>query len=103
MIVSGGENVYPRVIEEVLVHHPAVAEAAVIGVPDERLGEEVMAAVALKPGQQATEEEIIAYCKERVAAYKYPRSVRFLDELPKGATGKIAKKELKARLVEVRA
>jgi long-chain acyl-CoA synthetase len=103
LIIRGGFNVYPREVEEVLYSHPAVVEAAVIGVPDERLGEEVMAVVALKPGQQATEEEIVGFCKERVAAYKYPRSVRFLDELPKGATGKIAKKELKAMLVEARA
>ncbi|MDQ6691634.1 MAG: long-chain fatty acid--CoA ligase, partial [Candidatus Dormibacteraeota bacterium] len=66
--------------------------------PDERLGEEVGAVVALKPGEAATAEELIAYCRERIAAYKYPRSVRFLDSLPKGPTGKILKKELKAQL-----
>lgn len=95
LIIRGGYNVYPREVEEVLYEHPAVAEAAVIGVPDERLGEEVAAVVAFKPGQSATEDEIISFAKERVAAYKYPRSVRFMDTLPKGPTGKVLKKELK--------
>jgi long-chain acyl-CoA synthetase len=98
MIIRGGFNIYPREVEEVLYAHPAVAEAAIIGVPDERLGEEVKAVVALKPGAQATEEELTAFCKERVAAYKYPRSIQFVDSLPKGPTGKILKKELKAQL-----
>jgi long-chain acyl-CoA synthetase len=96
LIIRGGYNVYPREIEEVLYAHPAVAEAAVIGVKDERLGEEVAAVVALKSGQSVTEQEIIAFTKERVANYKYPRSVRFMDSLPKGPTGKVLKKELKA-------
>jgi long-chain acyl-CoA synthetase len=98
MIIRGGFNVYPREVEEVVYAHPAVAEAAIIGVPDERMGEEIKAVVALKPGANATEEEIIAFVKERVAAYKYPRTVQFVDTLPKGATGKILKKELKAQL-----
>ena len=85
-------------MEEVLYAHPAVQEAAVIGLPDERLGEEVAAVVALKPGQEASEEDLIAFTKERVAAYKYPRSIRFVDSLPKGATGKILKKELKQQI-----
>ncbi|MCW2607720.1 MAG: long-chain-fatty-acid--CoA ligase, partial [Frankiales bacterium] len=91
----GGYNVYPREIEEVLFEHPAVAEAAVIGKPDDKLGEEVVGIVALKPGASATPEEIQAFCKERLAAYKYPREIRILDELPKGPTGKILKKELR--------
>lgn len=95
MILRGGFNVYPREIEEVLYGHPAVAEAAVIGVPDQALGEEVKAVVALKPNQTASESEIIEYCKERLAAYKYPRSIEFRDTLPKTATGKILKRELK--------
>ena len=103
LIIRGGFNVYPREVEEVLYSHPAVAEAAVIGTPDERLGEEVTAVVALKGGQQVSEEDLIAYAKERLAAYKYPRRVRFMESLPKGATGKIAKKELKAALVEAEA
>jgi long-chain acyl-CoA synthetase len=98
LIIRGGFNVYPREVEEVIYSHPAVAEAAVVGVPEERMGEEVMAVVALKPGQQASADDIIAYTKERVAAYKYPRTVQFLDSLPKGPTGKILKKELKAQL-----
>ena len=96
LIIRGGYNVYPREVEEVLYEHPAVAQAAVIGVKDDRLGEEVAAVVALKPGMSATEAEIIAFVKERVAAYKYPRTVRFMDALPIGATGKVLKKELTA-------
>jgi long-chain acyl-CoA synthetase len=95
MIIRGGFNVYPREIEEVLYAHPAIAEAAVIGVHDQALGEEVKAVVAFKPGQSATEPEIIEYCRERLAAYKYPRSVEIRDTLPKTATGKILKRELK--------
>jgi long-chain acyl-CoA synthetase len=95
MIIRGGFNVYPREIEEVLYAHPAVAEAAVIGVPHESHGEEVKAVLALKANQQATAEDIIAYCKEHLAAYKYPRIVEFMDALPKGPTGKILKRELR--------
>ncbi|KAB2904686.1 MAG: long-chain fatty acid--CoA ligase [Kofleriaceae bacterium] len=95
MIIRGGFNVYPRELEEVLYAHPAVAEAAVVGVPHESHGEEVKAVLALKPGQSATAEEIIAYCKERLAAYKYPRIVEFREALPKGPTGKILKRELR--------
>jgi long-chain acyl-CoA synthetase len=95
LIIRGGYNVYPREIEEVLYAHPAVAEAAVIGVPDPKMGEEVRAIVAVKPGQSVTEAELIEFVKERVAAYKYPRAIEFRDGLPKGATGKILKKELR--------
>jgi long-chain acyl-CoA synthetase len=95
LIIRGGYNVYPREVEEVLYAHPAVAEAAVVGVPDPRLGEEVRAIVAVKPGQSVTEAELIAFVKERAAAYKYPRTVEFRDSLPKNATGKILKKELR--------
>ena len=98
LIIRGGFNVYPREIEEVLYGHPGVAAAAVIGVPDDRLGEEVKAVVQLKAGESASAEELIGYCKERVAAYKYPRSVQLVDQLPIGPTGKILKKELKAQL-----
>ncbi len=94
MIIRGGYNVYPREIEEVLYCHPAVREAAVIGVPHDELGEEVAAAVALKPDAKVTEEELREFVKEQVAAYKYPRLVWFVDELPKTATGKILKREL---------
>jgi long-chain acyl-CoA synthetase len=94
LIIRGGYNVYPREIEEVLYEHPAVAEAAVIGLAHDSLGEEVGAAVALKPGAQATPEEIQAFAKERVAAYKYPRKVWIEAALPKTATGKILKREI---------
>ena len=95
MILRGGFNVYPREIEEVLYQHPCIAEAAVIGIPDDRLGEEVKAVVALKPGAKATVEEIVAHCKEHVAAYKYPRVVEIRPELPKGPTGKLLKRALR--------
>jgi long-chain acyl-CoA synthetase len=94
MIIRGGYNVYPREIEEVLYSHPAVREAAVVGVPHDELGEEVAAAVALKSDAQVTEEDLREFVKEQVAAYKYPRLVWFVDELPKTATGKILKREL---------
>jgi long-chain acyl-CoA synthetase len=94
MIIRGGFNVYPREIEEVLYEHPAVAEAAVVGVEHESLGEEVAAAVALKQGEDATPDELRAYVKERVAAYKYPRLVWITESLPKGPTGKILKRDI---------
>ncbi len=96
LIIRGGYNVYPREIEEVLYEHPAVAEAAVIGMPHDEFGEEVGAAVALKDGAECSEEELREYVKSQVAAYKYPRRVWFLDELPKGPTGKILKREIEA-------
>jgi long-chain acyl-CoA synthetase len=94
LIIRGGYNVYPREIEEVLYEHPAVAEAAVIGMPHSELGEEVGAAVALKPGATVTPDELRAYVKAQVAAYKYPRRVWFVEALPKGPTGKILKREV---------
>jgi long-chain acyl-CoA synthetase len=87
--------VYPREVEETLYRHPAVLEAAVIGVKHESHGEEIKAIVALKPGETATEAQIIGFCKEYLAAYKYPRIVEFRDSLPKGPTGKILKRELR--------
>jgi long-chain acyl-CoA synthetase len=95
LVIRGGYNVYPREIEEVLFAHPGVLEAAVIGKPDERLGEEVVAVVVLHAGVSLDAHEIIAYCRERLAAYKYPREVRFRAELPKGPSGKILKTELR--------
>jgi long-chain acyl-CoA synthetase len=94
LIIRGGYNVYPREIEEVLYEHPAVREAAVIGVKDDKLGEEVGAAVALKDGEEASAQELRDFVKEQVAAYKYPRRVWFVDDLPKGPTGKILKREI---------
>ncbi|MBI2177893.1 MAG: long-chain-fatty-acid--CoA ligase [Candidatus Tectomicrobia bacterium] len=95
VIISGGENIYAREVEDVLNGHPAVAEAAVVGVPDEEWGEAVKAVVALKPGMRATGEEIIQFCKERLSSYKKPKSVDFLAELPRTAAGKISKKDLR--------
>jgi long-chain acyl-CoA synthetase len=94
MIIRGGYNVYPREIEEVLYEHPAVRECAVISVPDEKMGEEVGAAVAVREGESVSEEDLRDYVKEQVANYKYPRKIWFVDELPKGPTGKILKKEV---------
>jgi long-chain acyl-CoA synthetase len=94
LIIRGGYNVYPRELEEVLYEHPGVREAAVLGVPHDSLGEEVGAAVVLKDGESVTPEELRDYMKARVAAYKYPRVVWLTDELPKGPTGKILKREI---------
>jgi long-chain acyl-CoA synthetase len=95
MVLRGGLNVYPREIEEVLMTHPAVSLAAVIGVPDDRLGEEVKACVVLKPGATLTADELVAWSKEQIAAYKYPRIVEIRDSLPVGPTGKVFKRALK--------
>ncbi len=95
MIVASGFKVWPREVEDVLYQHPAVKEAAVVGVPDEYRGESVKAFVALREGQRATEEELIAFCRERMAAYKYPRQVQFLEELPKTPSGKFLRRQLR--------
>lgn len=102
LIIRGGFNVYPREVEEVLYEHSAVAEAAVIGLPHEQLGEEIAAAVALKPGASATSEELRDFVKERLAAYKYPREVWIVDALPKTATGKILRREVQPPAAEAR-
>ena len=96
LIIRGGYNVYPREIEEVLNEHPAVAEAAVIGIPHDSLGEEVGAAIALKKGENVDPDELRDYVKARVAAFNYPRRVWLLDELPEGATGKVQKRDITA-------
>jgi acyl-CoA synthetase (AMP-forming)/AMP-acid ligase II len=98
MIIRGGENIYPREIDELLYKHPAVAEAAAIGVPDRLYGEEVAAFVVLKAGKQASGDEIIAYCREHLADYKCPKTVRVVSSLPKGPTGKVLKRELQKRM-----
>lgn len=95
MINVSGYKVWPREVEDMLYTHPAVREAAVVGMPDEYRGETVKAFVALKDGSSATEEELVAHCKENMAAYKYPRSIAFLDEVPKTATGKFLRRELR--------
>lgn len=97
LIIRGGYNVYPTEIEDVLHAHPAVAEAAVVGIPHEQLGEEVKAVVALRPGKSLTAPELIAFCKERIAAYKYPRVIEFRDALPRNSLGKVLKDELVPR------
>jgi long-chain acyl-CoA synthetase len=95
MINASGYKVWPREVEDVLAEHPAVRESAVVGVPDEKRGETVKAFVSLKPGASVTPDELIAHCRERMAAYKYPRSIELLDELPKTVTGKILRRELR--------
>ena len=95
MIIRGGLNVYPREVEEVMMKHDAISLVAVIGVPDEAMGEEIKACVVLKEGQQVSEVELIEWTKGKIAAYKYPRSIEFMDALPMNATGKILKKELR--------
>jgi len=92
MIIRGGYNIYPREIEEVLYTHKDVSEAAVMGIPHTDLGEEVAAVIVLRPGAEITSDELRQYVKEQVAPYKYPRVVRFMDELPKTAAGKIYKR-----------
>jgi long-chain acyl-CoA synthetase len=96
-INAGGYKVWPREVEDVLYEHEAVREAAVVGVPDPYRGETVKAFVSLRPGASLTEEELIAFAKERMAAYKYPRQIEFLDEIPKTVTGKLLRRELRAR------
>jgi acyl-CoA synthetase (AMP-forming)/AMP-acid ligase II len=95
MIVSGAENVYPREVENVLFEHPAVADAAVIGVPDARWGEVVKALVVLRPGKSASEDELIEFCRPRLAGFKRPRSVDFVETLPRNPSGKVLKKDLR--------
>jgi long-chain acyl-CoA synthetase len=95
MINAAGYKVFPRDVEDVLYQHPAVREASVIGVPDEYRGETVKAFVSLVAGASAAPDELIAFCKERMAAYKYPRSVVIVDELPKNASGKLLRRELR--------
>jgi long-chain acyl-CoA synthetase len=100
MIISGGENIYPREIEEVLYRHPAVAEAAVIGIPDEVWIERVHALIVLREGQSLKEDEIMSFCKSRLARYKAPKSVEFVESLPKNPQGKILKRELRKKYWE---
>jgi acyl-CoA synthetase (AMP-forming)/AMP-acid ligase II len=96
MIVSGGENVYPAEVENALMCHPAVADVAVIGVPDERWGEAVTAIVVVGPGEPPSRAELIAFCREHLAGYKCPKSVDFASALPRNPSGKLLKGELRA-------
>jgi fatty-acyl-CoA synthase len=98
MYVSGGENVYPAEVEAVLHEHPAIADAAVLGMPDERWGEVGMAVAVLRTGRSANETELLAFCRERLAGFKTPRTVRFASQLPRSPSGKLLKRELRERL-----
>lgn len=98
MIIRGGENIYPREIDDLLYTHPAVAHAAVIGVPGDLYGEEVAAFVVVKEGERVSKEDLIEFCHEHLADYKCAKTVHFVNEIPKGPTGKLLKREL-ARLV----
>ncbi len=100
MIVTGGENVYPKETEDVLYQHPAVAMATVVSAPDEKWGERVQAAVVLKPDHKVNEEELIAYCREQLAGYKCPKSLEFWDELPTSPLGKVLRKDVKKKFWE---
>jgi acyl-CoA synthetase (AMP-forming)/AMP-acid ligase II len=98
MILTGGENVYPREVEEVLYEHAAVVEAAVLGAPDPKWGEKVVAVVAIRSGESASGAELVAFCRERIASYKKPRHVVFVEALPRNASGKVLKRELRDQI-----
>ena len=100
MIIAGGYNIYPRDIDEVLFEHPKIQEACAVGVPHAYRGETVKAFIVPNPGETITEEEITAYCKERLAAYKVPKIYEFLDELPKSTVGKILRRKLRDQEME---
>ena len=100
MIISGGVNIYPREIEDHLSTHPAILEAAVIGVPDPEWGETLRAFIVLRNGQQLSETDVINYCREHLADYKCPKTVRVVASLPKGPTGKVLKRELREEKAE---
>jgi fatty-acyl-CoA synthase len=100
MLIRGGENIYPREIEEFLFRHPKVQSVQVFGVPDAKYGEEACAWIVLKPGESATEDEIRAFCKEQIAHYKVPRYIRFVSEMPMTITGKVQKFVMRERMVE---
>ncbi|MFH1931622.1 MAG: hypothetical protein ABIN18_08555 [Pseudomonadota bacterium] len=95
LYARGGENIFPREIEEILHAHPRILEAAVIGLPDPDWGEKVHAVVALKEGETLTEQEVIDYCKEHIASFKKPKSVEFVEKLPRSAAGKVLKRILR--------
>jgi fatty-acyl-CoA synthase len=100
MVIRGGENIYPREIEEFLFTHPAVEQSAVVGIPDPKFGEELCAWIKLKQGAAATEDEIREYCRSKLARYKVPRYIRFVDVFPQTVTGKIQKFKIRERMIE---
>jgi fatty-acyl-CoA synthase len=102
VIIRGGENIYPREVEEFLYTHPKIGEVQVVGIPNERLGEIVIAWVRLRPGQEATEEEIRAWCEGQIAYYKIPAHVRFVDDFPATLSGKIQKYKIRDFEIEAR-
>jgi len=102
MIIRGGENVYPREVEDFLYSHPKIAEVQVVGIPDERLGETVVAWIRLRPGETSTEKEIRDFCDGRIAYFKVPQHVRFVDEFPMTVTGKIQKLKIRDREIKER-
>ena len=102
LIIRGGENIYPREIEEFLHAHPKIADACVVGLPDERLGERVLAWVQLKSGEKATEDEIREFCKEKIAHFKIPEFIRFVDEFPMTVTGKVQNFVIRQKKIEKR-
>jgi long-chain acyl-CoA synthetase len=94
MIIRGGENIYPREIDDILYTHPAIAQAATIGVPDDPYGEEVVAYIVLRPEINITASDVINFCREHLADYKCPKKIYLVDNIPKGPTGKLLKREL---------
>jgi len=100
MVIRGGENVYPREVEEFLYSHPAVSDVQVIGVPDEKYGEELMAWVKLRPGLSATDEELRAFCKGKISSYKIPRYWKFVEDFPMTVTGKVKKYKMREQAIE---
>ncbi|MEJ2130175.1 MAG: AMP-binding protein, partial [Gammaproteobacteria bacterium] len=100
MLIRGGENIFPREIEEYLFQHPSIEQAEVIGVPDPKYGEEICAWIKLREGEEATEEDIRAFCRERIAHFKIPRYIRFVDEFPTTITGKVQKYKMRERMIE---
>jgi len=100
MVIRGGENVYPREVEEFLYAHPAVSDVQVIGVPDDKYGEEIMAWVKLRPGAQVTGEELRDFCRGKIASYKIPRYWKFVDGFPMTVTGKVQKFKMREAAVE---
>ena len=100
MLIRGGENVYPREIEEFLFRHPKVQSAQVFGVPDQKYGEEICAWIVLKPGNDCTEDDIREFCRNQIAHYKVPRYIRFVEEVPMTVTGKAQKFVMRERMIE---
>jgi acyl-CoA synthetase (AMP-forming)/AMP-acid ligase II len=95
MIISGGMNVYPAEIEAALEHHPKIFDVAVFGIPDEQWGEKVHASIVLQPNETLSEDQILSFARERLAGYKLPRSIQFMDELPRTGSGKLLKRQLR--------